>query len=131
SADWSAYAMERSSGRPAADSPLADASAGARPKIQDGRNDDHYLEESPGGRYLLYFHDDHYWTVNTATHAVVNITQNAQTSFVDRESDWTIKQKPPFAIAGWTKDDAAVILYNKFDLWQVPHDGSTAIRLHD
>jgi len=131
SADWSAYAMERSIGRPAADIALVDVSAGARTKIQDGLNDDHYLEESPGGRYLLYFHDDHYWTVNTATHAVVNITQNAQTSFVDRESDWTIKQKPPFGIAGWTKDDAAVILYDKFDLWQVAPDGSHAVRLTD
>ena len=131
SADWSAYAMERSIGRPAADIALVDVSAGARTKIQDGLNDDHYLEESPGGRHLLYFHDDHYWTVNTATHAVVNITQNAQTSFVDRESDWTIKQKPPFGIAGWTKDDAAVILYDKFDLWQVAPDGSHAVRLTD
>jgi dienelactone hydrolase len=131
SADWSAYAMERSIGRPAADIALVDVSTGARTKIQDRLNDDHYLEESPGGRYLLYFHDDHYWTVNTATHAVVNITKNAQTSFVDRESDWTIQQKPPFGIAGWTKDDAAVILYDKFDLWQVAPDGSHAVRLTD
>ena len=130
-ANWSAYAMERSIGRPAADISLIDVSTGTRTKIQDHLNDDYYLEESPGGRYLLYFHDDNYWTVNTATHAVVNITRSAQTSFVDRESDFTIKQKPPFGVAGWTKDDAAVILYDKFDLWQVAPDGSRAVRLTD
>ena len=129
--NWSAYAMERSIGRPAGDISLVDISTGARTKIQDRLNDDYYLEESPGGRYLLYFRDDNYWAVNTATHAVVNITKNAQTSFVDRESDFTIKQKPPFGVAGWTKDDAAVILYDKFDLWQVAPDGSKAVRLTD
>lgn len=131
SKDWAAYAMERSIGRPAADISLIDVSTGARTKIQDRLNDDYYLEESPGGRYLLYFRDDNYWTVNTATHAVVNITKSAQTSFVDRESDFTIKQKPPFGVAGWTKDDAAVMLYDKFDLWQVAADGSRAVRLTD
>jgi dipeptidyl aminopeptidase/acylaminoacyl peptidase len=131
SADWSAYAMDRSIGRPAADISLVDLSTGARSKIQEHLNDDYYLEESPGGRYLLYFHDDHYWTVNTATRAVVNITKNVPTSFVNRESDWTIKQKPPFGVAGWTKDDATVILYDKFDLWQVAPDGSHAVRLTD
>ncbi len=131
SADWSAYAMDRSIGRPAADISLVDISTGARTKIQDHLNDDYYLEESPGGRYLLCFHDDHYWTVDTTTRAVVNITKNAPTAFVNRESDWTIKQKPPFGVAGWTKDDAAVLLYDKFDLWQVAPDGSRAVRLTD
>src|SRR5690242_3407158 len=129
--NWSAYAMERSIGRPAGDISLVDVSTGARTKVQDHLNDDYYLEESPGGHYLLYFRDDNYWTVNTATHAVVNITKTAPTAFVDRESDFTIKQKPPFGLAGWTKDDAAVILYDKFDLWQVAPDGSKAVRLTD
>lgn len=130
-ATWSSYAMERSIGRPAADISLIDLSTGERTKIQEHLNDDYYLETSPGGRYLLYFRDDHYWTVNTATHAVVNITKNVQAAFVDREADYTIRQKPAFGVAGWTKDDAAVILYDKFDLWQVAPDGSRAVRLTD
>jgi dipeptidyl aminopeptidase/acylaminoacyl peptidase len=69
--------------------------------------------------------------VNTATRAVVNITKNVKTSFVDRESDFTIKQKPAFGVAGWTKDDAAVLLYDKFDVWEITPDGTHAIRLTD
>jgi dienelactone hydrolase len=130
-ANWAAYAMERTIGRPAADIYLVDVVTGDRTKIQERLNDDDYLQASPGGRYLLYVHDDHYWTVDVTTHAVVNITKNVQTSFVNRESDFTIKQKPPFGVAGWTKNDAAVILYDKFDLWQVTPDGSRAIRLTD
>jgi dienelactone hydrolase len=130
-ANWAAYAMERTIGRPAADIYLIDIATGDRTKIQEKLNDDDYLQESPGGRFLLYVHDDHYWTVDATTRAVVNITKNAQTSFVNRESDYTIKQKPPFGVAGWTKNDAAVILYDKFDLWQVAPDGSRATRLTD
>src|SRR5581483_7052965 len=53
------------------------------------------------------------------------------TTFVDRESDFTIKQKPAFGVAGWVKNDEAVILYDKFDLWKVAPDGSRATRLTD
>ncbi len=129
--NWSAYAMERSIGRPAADLSLLDLATGERTKIKERLSNDFYVQPSPGGRYLIYFQDDHYWTVNTATRAIVNITKAAQTSFVDRESDATVKQKPAFGIAGWTKNDESVILYDKFDLWQVAPDGSRAKRLTD
>ena len=130
-ANWSAYAMERSIGRPAADVYFVDLATGDRTKIQDRLNDDYYLEASPGGRYLFYFHDNNYWTVNTATRAVVNITKAVPTAFADLEADYTIKQKPAFGFAGWAKDDASIILYDKFDLWQVSPDGAHATKLTD
>jgi acetyl esterase/lipase len=129
--NWSAYAMERTIGRPAADLYLVDLATGDRTKIKERLADDYYVEASPNGRYVLFIEGDNYWTVDVASKAVVNITKNAHTSFVDKESDYTIKQKPAFGSAGWTKNDAAVILYDKFDLWQVAPDGSGATRLTD
>src|SRR5215470_9272314 len=129
--NWAMYAMERTIGRPAADLYLVDLESGERAKIKERLGNDFYVQASPGGRYLIYVQDDHYWTVNTATRAVVNITGNVQTSFIDRESDFTIKQKPAFGVAGWTKNDESVILYDKFDLWKVAPDGSRATRLTD
>lgn len=129
--NWKSYAMERTIGRPAADLSLVDLTSGERTKIKERLSDDFYVQASPGGRYLIYLQDDHYWTVNTATRAVVNITKSVQTSFVDRESDVTVKQKPAFGIAGWTKNDESVIVYDKFDLWQIAPDGSRAKRLTD
>lgn len=127
-AEWSAYAMDRSIGRPAADLYIADLTTGARTKLKDNVND-RGADVSPGGKYLLFLQDDQFWTINLATKAVTNITKSAQTSFIDKESDETIKQKPPFGVAGWTKDDAAVLLYDKYDIWQVATDGSKATRL--
>jgi dienelactone hydrolase len=130
-ANWSAYAMERSIGRPAADVYFVDLATGNRTKILDRLNDDYYLEASPAGHYLLYFHENNYWTVNTATRAIVNITKTVPTAFANLEADFTIKQKPAFGFAGWSKDDASVILYDKFDLWQVSPDGTKATKLTD
>ena len=110
---WSA----RSAGRQPTSTSI-DIDSGARTKVKDGI-EDQYLQASPGGRYLLYFQADQYWTIDTATKATVNISKAAQTSFVNRESDATVKQKPAFGVAGWTKDDEGVVLYDKFDAWLV------------
>lgn len=129
-ASWPAYAMDRTIGRPAADLALVDVVTGTRTRLID-RVDDGYVQASPNGRYLLFFNADHYWTIDTRTRAITNITRAVPTSFVNRESDATVKQKPPFGVAGWTKNDAAVVLYDKFDLWQVAADGGRATRLTD
>jgi dipeptidyl aminopeptidase/acylaminoacyl peptidase len=127
---WSGYAMERTIGRRAADISIVDLATGGRTKVAE-RIDDGYLQASPGGRYLLHLHGDHYWTIDTATRAVVNITRGAATSFVDRASDFTVRQKPPFGIGGWTKNDESVLLYDKFDIWQIAANGTEATRLTD
>lgn len=127
-AEWSRYAFNRTIGRPAADLYLADIATGARTRIKDNI-DDSYLQASPGGKYLLFLLDNHYWTVNTATRALTNITKSAPVSFINTESDETVAQKPPFGVAGWTKDDGAVLLYDKYDIWKVAADGSKAQRL--
>jgi dienelactone hydrolase len=127
--EWKAYAMDRSIGRPFADIYLVDLSTGQRTKIKEKLNEDRYLESSPGGRYLGYLDHDHYFIYDIQTKAAVNITKNVKTSFVNLESDATIPQKPPFGVAGWTTNDAEIILYDKFDLWKISPDGAHTVRL--
>jgi len=129
-AEWSAYAMDRTIGRPAADIYLEDMTTGARTKIKDDINE-RDAQVGPAGKYYLYLQDDAFWVVNLATKQTTNITKGVPTSFIDKESDETIKQKPAFGVAGWTTDDAAVLLYDKFDVWKVPVDGSKAQKLTD
>ncbi len=135
-AEWSKYAMERSIGRPGADLYLLDMRTGERMLLKENVND-RYVEASPGGRYLLFMDDDHFWTVDLGTRAVTDITAAAPVSFIDLESDQTSKvypdrlQKPPFGWAGWTTGDEAVLFYDKYDIWAVAADGSGAERLTD
>jgi dipeptidyl aminopeptidase/acylaminoacyl peptidase len=126
--EWSKYAMDRTIGRPSADIFIQDVLTGVRTKLKDGINDS-YAQVSPAGKYVLYLENDHFWTINLATRAVTNITKDVSTSFIDKESDATSPEKPPFGAAGWTKEDKAVLLYDKFDVWQIPLDGAKATRL--
>ena len=128
--DRRAYAMERSIGRVYADIYTVDLSTGVRTRVKD-RIEDGYLQASPGGRYLLYLLDDHYWTLDLTSGVHTNITKGVPASFVDKQSDDTGKQKPAFGLAGWTKDDDAVWLYDRLDIWSVRPDGSRPAKLTD
>jgi len=126
--EWSKYAMNQTIGRPGADLYIADTATGVRIKLRENIND-RYVWMGPAGKYLLFLQDDHYWTVNLATRVFTDITKFSPLIFINKESDQTVAQKPPFGIAGWTKDDAAVLLYDKYDLWQVAAEGSKSQRL--
>jgi dienelactone hydrolase len=128
-AEWSKYAFERSIGRFGADLYLQDITTGERTLLVENIND-RYVQASPGGKYLLFMDDGHFWAIDLATRAITNITAPAPVSFINEESDQTSKvypdelQKPPFGTAGWTEDDDTVLLYTRYDLWSVAADGS-------
>ena len=128
---WDGYAMDRTIGRPAADISLLDLATG---DANQGRRPDR--RRRPAGQPDRPLPALPRTTITTGpstprTRAVTNITKAAATSFIDRESDATVKQKPPFGVAGWTKNDDAVLLYDKFDVWagRAP-DGSTSHPAH-
>lgn len=125
--EYTPYLMDRSIGRPAADLLLLDLVTGTRTPIKTRTTG--AASVSPAGKYAIYAEGGHYWTINLATRAVTNITRAVKTSFVDTASDSTAPEKPMFGIAGWTRDDAAVVLNDAFDLWKVSPDGRDAVKL--
>ena len=84
---------------------------------------------SPGGRYLLYAQDEQWWTHDLRTGTRSSISKGIATSVVDREDDHPVAHRSPYGVAGWTKNDASVILYDRYDLWEVRPDGSRPVRL--
>jgi dienelactone hydrolase len=126
--DTNAFAMERSIGRGYANIATVDLGSGARAEIAQ-RIEDRWLQSSPNGRYLLYFKDDHYWTVDLSNLRHTKVTATVPTSFVDKESDATGPHQPAFGVAGWTTGDQSVLLYDKLDIWDVRPDGTGATRL--
>jgi dipeptidyl aminopeptidase/acylaminoacyl peptidase len=126
--DTNAFAMERSIGRIYANVATVDLISGARTDATQ-RIEDRWAQVSPGGRYLLYFKDDHYSTVDLSNGRHTRVTGSIATTFADRESDDTGPHKPAFGVAGWTTDDQSVLLYDKLDIWEVKPDGTSATRL--
>ncbi len=126
--DTKPFAMERSIGRIYANAWTIDLATGQKREVAQ-RIEDRALQSSPGGKYLLYMKADQYWTMDLGSGKQTNVTAAIASSFVDRESDETTDNKPPFGVAGWTTADQAVLLYDKLDIWEVKPDGSGATRL--
>ena len=128
---WTTAALDRSWGRfGTASIALIDTSTGERTTVVE-RADDRFVRASPDGKYILFYLDGQYSTVDTARRVVTNITRTIATSFADRDSDSTDVQRPWFGYAGWTTGDRDVLLYDKFDIWQVAANGSKAVKLTD
>jgi hypothetical protein len=53
------------------------------------------------------------------TGASRNVSKDAPTRFTNQENDYPVAQKPSYGIAGWTKDDHSVIVYDAYDLWDL------------
>ncbi|MFW6202317.1 MAG: alpha/beta hydrolase family protein, partial [Gemmatimonadota bacterium] len=125
--DGEPYELERMFGPEYRDVYRIDLESGERRRVLERVQ--YFLGPSPEGGYLLYLEDDHYFAYDIERDRVVNLTAGLETSFVNLDDDHTVEQKPPFGAGGWLEDDAAVLLYDEYDIWRVAPDGSEAERL--
>lgn len=120
--DQTPYERDRMFGPRYQDVYVIDVTTGDRTKIKERL--EYLYGSSSAGKYLLYLEDDHYYAYDFEKGIHTNITREIPTSFVNLEDDHTVEQKPPFRYAGWTENDRAVLLYDKYDIWEVRPDGS-------
>ncbi len=87
-----------------------------------------YYGPSPEDSHFYYYNDGHFYTYELATTKIYNITENVPTSFIDEEDDHNVI-KPPIRPLGWTKSDRSVLLYDNWDVWNVPVQGGKGTNL--
>ena len=85
---------------------------------------------SPNAKYALYFDGKDWNSYAVADGRSVNLTKNLGVNFFNEDND-TPELPNSYGVAGWTKDDHEVLLYDRFDIWQVAPDGSGAKNLTD
>ncbi len=75
---------------------------------------------SPGGRYLYWFNveDTAYYSYNIAHDTIICISAHIPTSIVDELDDHP-DYPSPYGFAGWTLNDDRVMIYDRFDIWEV------------
>jgi len=80
---------------------------------------------SPGGNFLLYYEDaDRSWyTYRLLDGKKLNLTSKLGVKFENEDHD-TPDDPRPYGAAGWTEGDKTIILYDRYDLWEVKPDGS-------
>ena len=106
---------------------LVDQKSGERKKINEHFRSGAPMTLSPGGRFLLYFDESQndWFSYRIADGARVNLTEKLGLNFWREDHD-TPNLPPAYGTAGWTADDRSVLLYDKYDIWDVRPDGSNA-----
>jgi dipeptidyl aminopeptidase/acylaminoacyl peptidase len=113
-----------------ADLYLVNGATGARTLVQKelrGGYSPSQVNWAPSGRYAAYYRDKNWYAVDASSGGVRNLTASLPVAFYDELND--VPEEPPaYGLGGWTQDGAA-LLYDRFDVWRVPADGSTAVNL--
>lgn len=104
---------------------LVDLRNGTRRKILEHFHGNASL--SPGGGYVLYFDEP---IGQWVTYRIIDGTRTVLTDRLpvkfSEESHDTPDLPGPYGSAGWTDGDRSVLLYDRFDIWEIRPDGSGA-----
>ncbi len=101
-------------------------SDGARTLVATGVRERSSL--SPDGRFIAYFEDGRWLLADPASGASRDITGALDVSFADEENDEP-RPAAPYGIAGWIEGDRAVLLYDRYDVWEIPTGEGSALNL--
>jgi dipeptidyl aminopeptidase/acylaminoacyl peptidase len=85
---------------------------------------------SPNAKYAIYFDGKDWNSYSVAEGTVTNLTKNLKVSFFNEEHD-SPSMPGSYGVAGWTRDDNDVLIYDRYDIWQLAPDGSRAKNLTD
>jgi dipeptidyl aminopeptidase/acylaminoacyl peptidase len=85
---------------------------------------------SPGSRYAIFFDGKDWNSVSVPDGKITNLTSKLGVSLSDETHD-SPGRAGSYGLAGWTADDKYVLIYDRYDIWQVAPDGSVAKSLTD
>jgi dipeptidyl aminopeptidase/acylaminoacyl peptidase len=83
---------------------------------------------SPDGNWVIQYQAKHWHLLNTSSAVRKNLTASIKTAFFNEQHD-APSPAAPYGTAGWTSDSASVLLYDRFDVWQVFVNGKAAVNL--
>lgn len=115
----------------------------------DGRYRDYYLVEledgsrkkilsrlaswanlSPGGKFIVYYHDKHWYLYDQSKGVTRNLTEKMDVPFYNEDHDYP-SVVPGYGMAGWIENDEAVLIYDKYDIWQFDTISGEGLSLTD
>ena len=87
---------------------------------------------SPGSNYVLFFdeHDDNWHVIRTSDGQNVTLTARLGVKF-QSETDDHPAHPAPYGSGGWTEGDKSVLLYDRYDIWEVKPDGTGGRKVTD
>lgn len=104
---------------------VVDGQTGARKKLLTRFRGN--VTNSPNGKYLVWFDAGYHWQCHDlATGATRDLTGRLGVPFHNYQDDHP-EPDAAFGLAGWAEGDAAVLLYDEFDVWRVDPETGAAV----
>jgi len=85
---------------------------------------------SPDGRYGIRFDSKDWLCLNVATGVEANLTRGINVAFVNEDYD-SPGHPGSYGAPTWTRDGKAILVADRYDIWQVSPDGRLAKNLTD
>lgn len=98
---------------------------GKRVELKDSANLIFKYSFSSGGNYVIWWSakERQFFTYDIRNGITRNITGKIAVNLYDELYDKPFPASAEFGIAGWLENDAAVLIYDRYDLWQVDPAG--------
>lgn len=105
---------------------VVDLNSGLRERVAERLAGPVYL--SPSGTYVLYYTEKHWFFFDRIRKSLRNLTEHLPVAFYDEEDD-TPDPPTAYGFGGWVGDGQAVLLYDKYDVWQLETDAGTSLNV--
>lgn len=122
------YAVEAMWGEGGTDVHVVDVARGTRRRVAERLSSAPTL--SADGRYVLYWDRDRSWKAyEVASGRTRDLTSGLAGVRFDQE-DWDTPNHPaPYGVAGWTEGDRSVLVYDRYDVWELDPAGRRPARV--
>lgn len=78
---------------------------------------------SPNGKYAVFFDGKDWNSVSIPDGKITNLTAKLGVKFFIEDHD-SPSMPGSYGLAGWTKDDKEILIYDRYDIWQISPNGS-------
>jgi dipeptidyl aminopeptidase/acylaminoacyl peptidase len=117
-----AYDIQRMWGDDGNDVYTVDPNTGARKLIKSKISGNAQLSDD--GKYIIFFDNGVWYTHAFATGKTTDVTSALKNVHFDQET-WSTPDTPAaWGVAGWTKGDKSVLIYDRFDVWEIDPTGA-------
>ena len=118
------YMIEQMWGDGGTDVYVVDPTTGTRKVIREKISGNAQL--SPDAKYVTFFDKERWWVYNTATSKTSDLTGAVKGVHFEQETDDHPSADPAWGLAGWTKGDKSVLVYDRYDIWEFDPTGAKA-----
>lgn len=107
---------------------LVDAATGRRQLVSRALDEKSGVRWSHTGRWLAFFHEKQWYAIDAQDGSVRLLSEGIPFALYDELVDLP-EPAGAYGAAGWTRDGESLLIYDRYDVWQVFPDGRPARNL--